>query len=52
MPESQQQYCKRLQQLDIEYQTDTKSPLHHDNRCPLHGPIPPYENYDLVTVEN
>lgn len=25
--------CENLKRLDREYETDKRSPLHHDNRC-------------------
>ena len=28
--------CERLKRLDVEYNTDKDSPLHHDNRCKFH----------------
>lgn len=31
--------CENLKALDNKYQTDKRSPLHHDNACPLHSHI-------------
>ena len=28
--------CAELTRLDIEFATTPVSPLHHDNRCPIH----------------
>lgn len=35
-PETMEQFCARLRSLDATYGTVTDSPLHHDNRCPIH----------------
>lgn len=30
--------CADLRAMDVQYGTDERSPLHHDNRwCPIHG---------------
>lgn len=28
--------CQHLRDLDKQFRTKRRSPLHHDNRCPLH----------------
>ena len=27
--------CEKYKRLDAEFDTDPRSPLHHDNRCPI-----------------
>lgn len=34
-----QQACAEYKRLDDKYDTDELSPLHHDNRCPIHNPF-------------
>lgn len=33
---SARDYCELFHRLDKKYGTITRSPLHHDNRCPIH----------------
>lgn len=35
---STEQECALLHELDEQYGTDPRSPLHHDARCPVHVP--------------
>lgn len=31
-----EQQCSEFKRLDIKFATISRSPLHHDNRCPIH----------------
>ena len=33
------QVCAEYKRLDVKYETDVRSPLHHDMRCPVHSPF-------------
>lgn len=37
-PTTDQGWCDWYRRLDAEYGTTTRSPLHHDHRCPIHTP--------------
>lgn len=44
-PDTDEGWCEYFKELDRRYNAGdvqrpraTKSPLHHDNRCPIHGP--------------
>ena len=39
-PNTREGWCRWYRQLDAEYGTIVRSPLHHDKRCPLHGTRP------------
>lgn len=41
--------CAHLHSEDAAYGTDPLSPLHHDNRCPLHGRGPLGPNSTLTS---
>ena len=34
--ERKHEQCERFKRLDVEYNTDKDSPLHHNNRCQFH----------------
>lgn len=36
-PTTPEGWCAWFRALDIEYRTDKRSPLHHDNRCTCHA---------------
>lgn len=36
-PIKEQDWCEYWKKLDRDYETDERSPLHHDNRCRLCG---------------
>lgn len=38
LPVSDAGWCAHFRMLDAKYGTDVRSPLHHDSRCPVHGP--------------
>lgn len=36
-PKTPEGWCAHFKRLDARYNTDKRSPLHHDNRCTLCG---------------
>lgn len=44
------QACAEYKRLDEKFGTDDRSPLHHDNRCPLHASAFMVEHFVVVTV--
>ncbi len=36
-PATESEWCATFKRLDIEFNTDRNSPLHHDNRCSIHA---------------
>ena len=46
-----QQACAEYRRLDAKFHTDARSPLHHDQRCPVHSPFLA-ERLVVVTVDS
>lgn len=36
-PTTEEGWCQHFIKLDAKFNTDPRSPLHHDNRCTIHA---------------